>query len=102
MTGLMQVLGDCHLASGEINEMALGIVSEIQNRDRQSVGSYLLPKKGSFVKHKLQHLTMSVSSTYSMTKQNQKKTIQILSKKTYFSEMEVGKLLDCHFQIMVG
>ena len=37
-----------------------------------------------------------------LSKLNLKKKIQMLSKKTHFTETEVGKLLDCHFQIMVG
>ena len=47
-------------------------------------------------------LQMSVSSMSGFSKQNQKKMIQILAKKTNFSEAEVEKLLTCHFQIMVG
>ena len=45
---------------------------------------------------------MSESSMSGLSKLNFKKKIQMLSKKTHFTETEVGKLLDCHFQIMVG
>ena len=51
-------------------------------------------------KHKL--FNMSESSMSGLSKLNLKKKIQMLSKKTHFTEKEVGKLLDCHFQIMVG
>ena len=37
-----------------------------------------------------------------LSKQNLKKKIAILAKKTHFSEAEVGKLLDCHFEVMVS
>ena len=45
---------------------------------------------------------MSVSSMSGKSKQNQKKTVQMLVKKTHFTEPEVEKLLDCHYKIMVA
>ena len=49
----------------------------------------------------IENLKMSVSSMSGLSKQNQKKMIQMLVRKTHFTEAEVGKLLDCHYQIMV-
>ena len=44
---------------------------------------------------------MSEFSMLGLSKQELKKKTQMLARKTHFSETEVGKLLDCHFQVMV-
>ena len=41
------------------------------------------------------------SSVSSKANQNHKKKVQILMKKTHFTENEINRLLDIHYQIMV-
>ena len=42
------------------------------------------------------------NSASSKANQNHKKKVQILLKKTHFTENEINRLLDLHYQIMVS
>ena len=44
----------------------------------------------------------SVSAGSKAAKQNHKKKVQILMKKTHFSETEINRLLEIHYSIMVS
>ena len=59
------------------------------------------PKRKQSCNFNLSNLLSIMSISSIINKQDQKKITQKLSKKTHFTEAEVGKLLDCHFQIMV-
>ena len=58
-------------------------------------------KKATYISGENMPVSVSSSSS-SKANQNHKKKVQILMKKTHFTEIEVNRLLDIHYQIMVG
>lgn len=70
------------------------------NQQQNSLASLKLIQKPREFKMPVSDVTSSNST--SKTKQILKQKVQVLMKKTNFSEAEINRLLDVHYQIMVG